>query len=156
MASDGLQLLSSSEATQKEAMALLEVECRNLITGLKLSDARCVELHAELDQLHSQLDVAQSQLGQLHSQLDEAQSQLGQLHSQLDEARSELGRERMQSAEQLTEQRQLTEQFTEQLTEQRQQSAELRIGLESAQRALEAAKAERACLERRQSEEEVR
>ena len=140
-------------------MALLEVECRNLITGLKLSDARCVELHAELDQLHSQLDVAQSQLdvtqsqsGQLHSQLDEAQSQLGQLHSQLDVARSELGRGRMQSAEQLTEQRQLTEQ----LTEQRQQSAELRIGLESAQRALEAAKAERACLERRQSEEEVR
>ena len=123
-------------------MALLEVECRNLITGLKLSDARCVELHAELDQLHSQLDVAQSQLGQLHSQLDEA--------------RSELGRERKQSAEQLTEQRQLTEQFTEQLTEQRQQSAELRIGLESAQRALEAATAERACLERRQSEEEVR
>ena len=126
-------------------MALLEVECRNLITGLKLSDARCVELHAELDELHSQLDVAQSQL-------DVTQSQLGQLHSQLDVARSELGRERMQSAEQLTEQRQLTEQ----LTEQRQQSAELRIGLESAQRALEAAKAERACLERRQSEEEVR
>jgi hypothetical protein len=63
---------------------------------------------------------------------------------------------------QLTEQRQLTEQLTEQrqlteqLTEQRQQSAELRIGLESAQRALEAATAERACLERRQSEEEVR
>jgi chromosome segregation ATPase len=135
MASDGLQSLPSSEATQKEAMALLEVECRNLITGLKLSDARCVELHAELDQLHSQLDVAQSQL-------DVTQSQSGQLHSQLDEAQSELGRERMQSAEQLTEQR--------------QQSAELRIGLESAQRALEAATAERGCLERRQSEEEVR
>ena len=133
-------------------MALLEVECRNHITGLKLSDARCVELHAELDQLHSQLDLAQSQSGQLRSQLDEAQSQLGQLHSQLDVARSELGRERKQSAAQLTEQRQLTEQ----LTEQRQHSAELRIDLESAQRALEAAKAERACLERRQSEEEVR